>query len=50
MIKEKKKHNKIVLLVKDKLNKIEILISKALIGSNTIQGEIASVLFHNVLK
>ena len=32
--KKEKKHNKIVLLAKTKLNTIEILISKALIDSN----------------
>ena len=32
--KKKKKHDKIVLLAKSKLNKIEVLISKALIDSN----------------
>ena len=35
MIKKKKRrHNKIGLLAKSKLNKIEVLISKALIDSN----------------
>ena len=33
MIKKKKKHDKIVLLGKDKLNNNKVLISKALIGS-----------------
>ena len=33
IIKKKKKHDKIVLLVKSKLNSVEILISKALIDS-----------------
>ena len=33
MIKKKKKHDKIVLLGKDKLNTNKVLISKALIGS-----------------
>ena len=32
--KKKKKHDKIVLLAKSKLNKIEVLISKALIDLN----------------
>ena len=32
--KKKKKHDKIVLLAKSKLNKIEVLVSKALIDSN----------------
>ena len=31
--KKKKKHDKLVLLVKTKLNAVEVLISKALIGS-----------------
>ena len=39
----KKKHDKIVLLVKSKLNNIEVLFSKALNDSNT-------VLLNNVLK
>ena len=39
-IKKKKKHNKIVLLAKSKLNdSIEVLISKALIDSNISHGE-----------
>ena len=46
--KKKKKHDKIVLLAKTKLNSIEILISKALINSNTSQAEF--VLINNVLK
>ena len=33
-MKTKKKHGKIVLLAKSKLNSIEVLISKALINSN----------------
>ena len=33
--KKKKKHDKVVLLAKSKLNNIEVLISKALIVSNT---------------
>ena len=33
IIKKKKNHDKIVLLEKDKLNTIEVLISKALIDS-----------------
>ena len=32
--KNKKKHDKIILLEKSKLNRIEVLISMALIGSN----------------
>ena len=46
--KEKKKHDKIVLLAKSKLNKIEVLISKALIDSNISHDEF--VLIKNVLK
>ena len=46
--KRKKKHNKIVLLAKSKLNSIEVLISKALIDSNIIHDEF--VLMNNVLK
>ena len=39
--KKKKKHDKIVLLAKSKLNSIEVLISKALIDSS---------ISHDVLK
>ena len=46
--KKKKKHDKIVLLAKSKLNDIEILISKALIDSNITHGEF--VLINNMLK
>ena len=46
--KKKKKHDKIVLLAKTKLNSIEVLISKALIDSNISHGEFA--LINNVLK
>ena len=46
--KEKKKHDKIVFLAKCKLNKIEVLISKALIDSNICHNEF--VLINNVLK
>ena len=42
--KKKKKHDKIVLLVKDKLNTIEVLISKVLIDSY-ISHEFISVNF-----
>ena len=45
---EKKKHNKIVLLAKTKLNNIEVLISKALIDSNVSHDKL--VLINNVLK
>ena len=37
--KKKKKHDKIVLLAKSKLNSIEVLISKALIDSNISHNE-----------
>ena len=46
--KKKKKHDKIVLLAKSKLNSIEVLISKALIDSNISHDEF--VLINNVLK
>ena len=46
--KEKKKHDKIVLLAKSKLNSIEVLISKALIDSVTSHDEF--FLINNVLK
>ena len=46
--KEKKKHDKIVLLAKTKLNSIEVLISKALIASNISHDEF--VLINNVQK
>ena len=46
--KKKKKHDKIVLLAKSKLNRIEVLISKALIDSNTSHDEF--VLINNMLK
>ena len=46
--KKKKKHNKKVLLAKLELNKIEVLISKALIGSNISHDEF--VLINSVLK
>ena len=46
--KKKKKLDKIVLLGKDKLNTIEVLISKALIDSHTSHEEFVSV--NNVLK
>ena len=49
MIKsKKKKHDKIALLAKSKLNSIEVLISKALINSNISHDEF--VLINNVLK
>ena len=46
--KKKKKHDKIVLLAKSKLNSIEVLISKALIDSVIIYDEF--VLTNNVQK
>ena len=45
---KKKKKYEIVLLAKSKLNRIEVLISKALIDSNISHGEF--VLISNVLK
>ena len=48
IIKQKKKHNKIVLLVKDKLNSIEVLISKDLIHSYISHDEFVSV--NNILR
>ena len=45
---KKKKHHKVVLLAKSKLNRIEILISKALIDSNISHNEF--VLINNMLK
>ena len=45
---KKKKHDKVVLLTKSKLNTIEVLISKALINSNISHDEF--VLINNVLK
>ena len=46
--KNKKKHDKIVLIAKSKLNSIEVLISKALIDSNISHDEF--VLIDNLLK
>ena len=46
--KKKKEHDKIVVLAKSKLNRIEVLISKALIDSNI--GHDQFVLINNVLK
>ena len=46
--KKKKKHDKIVLLAKSKLNSKEVLIFKALIGSNISHNEF--VLINNLLK
>ena len=46
--KKRKKHDKIVLLAKSKLNNIEVLISKVLIDSNISHYQF--VLINNVLK
>ena len=46
--KKKKKHDKIALRAKFKFSSIEVLISKALIDSNTSNDEF--VLIYNVLK
>ena len=46
--KKKKKHDKIVLLAKSKLNSIKVLISKALIDSNINHEEL--FLINNALK
>ena len=46
--KKKKKHDKIVLLAKSKVNNIEVLISKGLIDSNNSHDELVSII--NVLK
>ena len=46
--KKKKKHDKIVLLGKDKLNTTEVLVSKALIDSHISHDEFVSV--NNVLR
>ena len=46
--KKRKKHDEIALLAKSKLNSIELLISKSLIGSNISHDEF--VLISNVLK
>ena len=48
IVKKKKKHDKIVLLAKSKLNSMEDVISKALIDSNISRHEF--VLINNVLK
>ena len=48
IIKKKKKHDKIALLAKSKLNRIEVLISKSLIDSNISHDEFVSI--NNVLK
>ena len=46
--KKKKKHDKIVLLAKSKLNRIDVLISKSVIDSHISHGEFVSI--NNVLK
>ena len=46
--KNKKKHGKIVLIAKSKLDSIEVLISKALIDSNISHDEF--VLINDMLK
>ena len=46
--KNKKKHNKIVLLAKSKLNRIEVLISKTLIDSVISHDKFISI--NNVVK
>ena len=46
--KKKKKHDKIVLLAKSKLNSIEVLVSKALIDSAISHGKF--VLINNAIK
>ena len=46
--KKKRRHDKIVLLEKSKLNRIEVLISKALVNSVISHDEF--VLINNVLK
>ena len=46
--KNKNKHDKIVLLAKSELNKIEVSFSKALIGSNISHDQF--ILINNVLK
>ena len=46
--KKKRKHDKIVLFAKSKLNNIEVLISKALVDSVIIHDKF--VLMNNVLK
>ena len=46
--KKRKKHDKIVLLAKSKLNGIEVLISKTLIDSKISRDEF--VLLNNVLR
>ena len=48
IIKKKKKHDKVVLLAKPKLNITEVLISKALIDSNITCDEF--ILINNVLN
>ena len=46
--KKKRKHDKVLLSAKFKLNRIKVLISKSLIGSNISNNEF--VLINNALK
>ena len=48
--KKKKKHNKILSLAKSELNRVEVLISKALIHSNVSHNEFVSIKFDNMKK
>ena len=48
MRKRKKKHDKIVSLAKNKLNRIEVLIYKSLVDSDISYDEFVSI--NNVLK
>ena len=50
IIKKKKKHNKIVLLAKSKLNRIEVLTYKNLIDLNISHGEFILIKEYNVFK
>ena len=45
---KKKKHDKIVLLAKAKLNSVDVIISRALINSNITHDELVSI--NNVLE
>ena len=48
MKKEKKNHNKIVVLARSKLNRIESMISKALINCEISHGEYTTVMNEEV--
>ena len=48
MLKKKKKYDKVVLLGKDKLNSMQVLISKALVDSYISNDEFVSI--NNVLR